>query len=106
MSVFALSGRSRLSILIKTTFLRMSDQQSFTRTTMPTLIEQLPAEIARLEAKFGSDNPYVQQLKEQLRASIATQGKSTQDVYRMQAFTFPNGGTAASSSGEKDEKSK
>jgi hypothetical protein len=56
---------------------------------MSTLIEQLPAEIARLEAKFGPDNPYVKQLKEQLRASIVTQGKSSYDVYLMQATKFP-----------------
>ena len=62
---------------------------------MLSLIEQLPAEIARLETKFGSENPYVQQLKEQLRASIATQGKSTQDVYKMQAV--PNPGASGSS---------
>jgi len=71
---------------------------------MPTLIEQLPAEIARLEAKFGSDNPYVQQLKEQLRASIATQGKSTQEVFRMQAFTFPSEGSLDSDSSDKNKK--
>jgi hypothetical protein len=42
-----------------------------------------------LEAKFGPDNPYVKQLKEQLRASIATQGKSSYDVYLMQATKLP-----------------
>ena len=73
---------------------------------MPSLIERLPAEIAALEDELGSDNPYVQQLKEQLRASIATQGKSTQDVYRMQAFTFPTGHSAEGNSGEKEEKLK
>jgi hypothetical protein len=73
---------------------------------MPTLIEQLPAEIARLEAKFGSDNPFVMQLKEQLRASIATQGKSTAEVFRMQAFTFPVEGSSDSDSGDRDKKSK
>lgn len=73
---------------------------------MPSLIEQLPEEIARLEAKFGSDNPFVQQLKEQLRASIATQGKSTQEVFRTQAFTFPTGDSAEDNSGEKEEKLK
>ena len=55
---------------------------------MASLIEQLPQRIAELEQEFGSDNPYVVQLKEQLRASIATQGKSTQDVFRMQALRF------------------
>ena len=62
---------------------------------MPTLIEQLPERIKQLEAQVGSENPYVQQLKEQLRASIATQGKSTQDVYKMQAV--PNPGASGSS---------
>ena len=56
---------------------------------MATLIEELPKQIERLEAKFGPDNPYVKQLKEQLRASIATQGKSSQDVYLMQATKLP-----------------
>ena len=67
---------------------------------MPTLIEQLPERIKQLEAQVGSENPYVQQLKEQLRASIATQGKSTQDVYKMQAVPHPkaSGSSADSSS--------
>lgn len=58
---------------------------------MATLIEELPKRIERLEAEFGSDNPYVKQLKERLRASIATQGKSSQDMYLMQAAKFPQG---------------
>ena len=52
---------------------------------MSTLIERLQSEIKRLEMKHGSEDQYVKQLKEQLRASIANEGKSTQDVYRMQA---------------------
>jgi hypothetical protein len=52
---------------------------------MSTLIERLQSEIERLEMKHGSEDQYVKQLKEQLRASIANEGKSTQDVYRMQA---------------------
>ena len=52
---------------------------------MSTLIERLQSEIVRLEIKHGSEHPFVKQLKEQLRASIANEGKSTQDVYRMQA---------------------
>ena len=52
---------------------------------MSTLIEQLQHQIKRLEMKHGSEDQYVKQLKEQLRASIANEGKSTQDVYRMQA---------------------
>lgn len=55
---------------------------------MPTLIQQLPDDIKRLEAKYGSDNPFVKQLKEQLRAMKANGDKSTQDVFRMQAFNF------------------
>jgi hypothetical protein len=52
---------------------------------MPRLIEMLPAEIERLEAEAGPDNPFVKQLKEQLRVSIATQGRSSRDVYLMHA---------------------
>lgn len=52
---------------------------------MSTLIESLRAQIARLEPKHGSDNPFVKDLKEQLRASEANAGKSTEEVFRMQA---------------------
>lgn len=55
---------------------------------MPTLLQQLPDKIKRLEGKHGSDNPYVKQLKEQLRAMTANGDKSTQEVFRMQAFNF------------------
>lgn len=55
---------------------------------MSTLIEQLPAEIARVEAKFGSDNPFVKQLKEQLRGMKENGNKSAKDVYRLQAVNF------------------
>jgi hypothetical protein len=72
---------------------------------MASLIEQLPSRIAELEAKFGSDNPYVVQLKEQLRASIATQGKSTQDVFRMQAFEFPTNSSSGDLSDKTEESS-
>jgi hypothetical protein len=46
---------------------------------MPTLAEILPAEIARLEKKFGSDSRFVKMLKEQLDA-INT-GKSTRQLF-------------------------
>ena len=72
---------------------------------MPTLIEQLPGRIKQLEAQVGSENPYVQQLKEQLRASIATQGKSTQDVFRMQAFEFPTNSSSGALSDKTGESS-
>jgi hypothetical protein len=52
---------------------------------MPTLAEKLPAEIARLEKKFGSDNRFVKMMKEQLNA-IQT-GKSTRQLYLMGAST-------------------
>ena len=55
---------------------------------MSTLIESLKAEIARLEAKHGSDHPFVKDLKEQLRASQETSGKTAHEVYRMQAAQF------------------
>ena len=46
---------------------------------MPTLAEELPGEIARLEKKFGPDNRFVKMLKEQLNA-INT-GKSTRQLF-------------------------
>ena len=55
---------------------------------MSTLIESLKAEIARLEAKHGSDDPFVKDLKEQLRASEETDGKTTEEVFKMQAVNF------------------
>ena len=55
---------------------------------MPSLIEEMPAEIARLEAKFGSDNQFVQDLKRQYEGMKANQGKTSQDVYRMAAVNF------------------
>ena len=55
---------------------------------MTTLIESLKAQIVRLEPKHGSDDPFVKDLKEQLRASEDTLGKTAQDVYQMQAVQF------------------
>jgi uncharacterized phosphosugar-binding protein len=55
---------------------------------MPTLAEQLPAEIARLEKKFGSDNRFVTMLKQQLNA--IQQGKSTKQLYQMGARQRPD----------------
>jgi len=55
---------------------------------MSTLVEDLKAEIVRLEAKHGSDNKFVKDLKEQLRASEATSGKTVQEVFRIQAVDF------------------
>ena len=55
---------------------------------MATLIEDLPQQIADLEASHGSDNPYVQDLKRQLAAMKANVGKTGQEVYRMQAVQF------------------
>lgn len=52
---------------------------------MATLIEELPGRIARLESTHGSDNPFVQQLKEQLRAMKETSGRSTEELFRMSA---------------------
>lgn len=48
---------------------------------MASLIEELPARIAELEAKHGSADPFVKDLKEQLRAMKANVGKSAQDVF-------------------------
>lgn len=55
---------------------------------MSTLIESLERDIPRLEAEFGSDNQFVKDSKEQLRAMKENAGKTTQDVYRMQAVNF------------------
>ena len=55
---------------------------------MSTLIESLKAQIARLEAKHGSDSPFVEDLKEQLRASEATEGETAEEVFKMQAVNF------------------
>lgn len=52
---------------------------------MSTLIEQLKKDVARLEPRLGSEHPFVKDLKEQLRASEANAGKSTEEVFRMQA---------------------
>lgn len=71
---------------------------------MPSsLIQSLPKRIARLEAKHGSDDPYVKDLKEQLRAMQENDGKTTQDVYRMQAVNFSKKTTPTSSSREPEE---
>ena len=61
---------------------------------MATLIEELPGQIARLEALHGPNDLFVRDLKEQLRASIATQGKSAQEVFRMQAVPLRESKTA------------
>lgn len=56
---------------------------------MTTLIQELPRRIERLEAKFGSDDPFVKDLKRQYAAMKETDGKTTQDVYLMSAVKFP-----------------
>lgn len=55
---------------------------------MGTLERQLEESIARLEAERGSDAPFVKDLKEQLRAIRENSGKTSQEVYRMQAVNF------------------
>ena len=50
---------------------------------MSTLMEELPQEIKRLQSQYGSDNPFVTMLKEQLRALEETQGKSAQEIYQV-----------------------
>lgn len=56
---------------------------------MSTVKDSLPKEIARLEEKYGSDNPYVKQLKQQLDGIQHNQGKTGEEVYRMQAVKLP-----------------
>lgn len=59
---------------------------------MATLAQKLPLEIARLEQKFGPDNPFVQQLKQQL-ATIQKYGdSSTKEIWMTQAREFPPAG--------------
>lgn len=55
---------------------------------MATLIDSLKRQITRLEAEHGSDNPFVKDLKEQLRAAEATKDKTTHEVFRLQAVDF------------------
>lgn len=55
---------------------------------MSTLIESLKRQIKRLEAKHGSDSPFVKDLNEQLRASEETSGKTAHEVFRMQTVDF------------------
>ena len=55
---------------------------------MTSLIESLKTEISRLEAEYGLDNPYVKDLRQPLRASEETSGKTAQEVYQMQAVQF------------------
>lgn len=52
---------------------------------MSTLIEQLKKDVEELEPRLGSEHPFVKDLKEQLRASEANAGNSTEEVFRMQA---------------------
>jgi hypothetical protein len=52
------------------------------------LVESLNVQIARMEPKHGSDNPYVKDLKEQLRASEETSDKTAQEVYQMLTVQF------------------
>lgn len=59
------------------------------RATVKSLIDSLPDRIRKLEQKVGSDNQYVKDLKRQLASMKANQGKSSQDVYRMQAKQLP-----------------
>ena len=62
---------------------------------MSTLMQELPEKIARLEAKHGSENPFVKQLKEQLRAMQEVADKPAQEVYRMQAVSFQPSASAS-----------
>ena len=56
---------------------------------MSTLLESLPKEIARLEAKYGSDSRSAKLLRQQLDAIQHNQGKTAEEVYRMQAVKLP-----------------
>jgi hypothetical protein len=56
---------------------------------MTSLVEKLPREIARLEAKYGSDNQFVKDLKRQYEGMLASRGKTAEEVYTMQAVKFP-----------------
>lgn len=58
---------------------------------MASLLQKLPAAIARLEKSHGSQNPYVKQLKRQLQAMKETSGKSAFQVYSAGAIPNPPG---------------
>lgn len=51
---------------------------------MKSLIEELPDKIQRLEKKYGSENPYVIMLKQQL-TDIQNQSESTHQVWKTHA---------------------
>ncbi|MBM9536190.1 hypothetical protein [Desulfobulbus alkaliphilus] len=71
---------------------------------MASLIDEMPEKIARLEASHGSDNPFVKDLKRQYAAMKANQGKTAEEVYRMQAVQFPDQQPKASSSSKPQTK--
>ena len=48
---------------------------------MKSLIEELPDKIQRLEKKYGSENPYVIMLKQQLK-DLHNQSESTHQVWQ------------------------
>jgi hypothetical protein len=53
---------------------------------MPTLMERLPRTIMKLEAEFGSDNPFVKSLKQQLANMRKNAGKSLDEVWYAQSM--------------------
>lgn len=52
---------------------------------MTTQIDRLKTEIARLEPLHGSDDPFVKDMKEQLRACEANKGMTAFEVYQAQS---------------------
>jgi len=56
---------------------------------MSTLLESLPKEIARLEEKYGSGSRSAKLLRQQLDGILHNQGKTAEEVYRMQAVKLP-----------------
>lgn len=59
---------------------------------MSTLAQELPKVIARLELKYGPDNPFVKMLKQQLAAIQQYGDASTKEIWMMQAREFPPAG--------------
>lgn len=67
---------------------------------MTTLIKDLPARIAALEAR-NPNSRYAKDLREQRRAMKETQGMTAQEVYRSQFAPFPSQADKGKKAGSK-----
>ena len=55
-----------------------------------SLMQSLPEQIQKLEAKYGSENPYVTMLKQQLQDMENQKAEPTQQRWVSQAQKRPN----------------